>query len=406
MNQAQPIVCVSFPAWEGNYVKSTVKLMSALAQDHPVLFVDYAYTWKDVWEGIRGKNQYVPWRAMLGLRPRLERVEAGPSGVSLHVLRLKPSLPVNWIGHKGLFAWGVRRNAARMERVIRRATEALGMAQPWVVNAFNPVYGLPLAGKLNESLLVYYCYDEIAAAPWAKKHGAMAEQAFLSRADLVITSSFALQAAKAASGATCYTVHNGVDLSIFNAAAPRKPGNSRPVAGYVGSIDDRLDYDLLEYLFQQLPGWQFRFVGRISYPEGKARLDRHHNVQCLGPMAPEALPEAMQGFDVGLIPFVNNSFTAGIYPMKANEYLALGLPVVATRFGDIEALGEWVRIADAPEAFMQAMLAGWRHDTDAQRAARKQYARENSWDLRARAFSRILQKAHQGRLHQPVGSPV
>ena len=38
---AYDIVCVAFPSWEGNYVKSTVKLMEELAQRHRIVYIDY-----------------------------------------------------------------------------------------------------------------------------------------------------------------------------------------------------------------------------------------------------------------------------------------------------------------------------------------------------------------------------
>jgi hypothetical protein len=41
------------------------------------------------------------------------------------------------------------------------------------------------------------------------------------------------------------------------------------------------------------------------------------------------------GFTVGLIPFLINELTDGVDPVKYYEYRALGLPVVATPFGEL-----------------------------------------------------------------------
>ena len=59
------IICIAFPAWEGNYLKSTVQLMKELALSQRVLYVDYAYTWKDFIQSIRGKN-FASWQRMIG----------------------------------------------------------------------------------------------------------------------------------------------------------------------------------------------------------------------------------------------------------------------------------------------------------------------------------------------------
>jgi glycosyltransferase involved in cell wall biosynthesis len=43
----------------------------------------------------------------------------------------------------------------------------------------------------------------------------------------------------------------------------------------------------------------------------------------------------MSQFDVGLIPFQKNTLTASVDPIKFYEYRALGIPVVATDFGEM-----------------------------------------------------------------------
>ena len=37
------LVCLAQPAWDGDYVKSTVRLIEALAAHYRVLYVDYAH---------------------------------------------------------------------------------------------------------------------------------------------------------------------------------------------------------------------------------------------------------------------------------------------------------------------------------------------------------------------------
>ena len=58
------LVCLAQPAWDGDYVKSTIRLMQALAARYRVLYVDYAYT----------LVHKAPERADHG--PRLEPVDA------------------------------------------------------------------------------------------------------------------------------------------------------------------------------------------------------------------------------------------------------------------------------------------------------------------------------------------
>ena len=168
------LICHAFPAWEGNYLKSTVELMKRVAErGHQVLYVDYAYTWKDFLK----QPSSVKFR-MLGLRSRIRQIPVAGKG-ALYVLTLPPVMPSNFLKNPTLFDWVNRLNAISMGRSIRRAMRQLGFQHPAVLNAFNPAYGVQLAGKLHEERLVYYCYDEISAAQWAGKHGPRLENQFV-----------------------------------------------------------------------------------------------------------------------------------------------------------------------------------------------------------------------------------
>jgi hypothetical protein len=50
---------------------------------------------------------------------------------------------------------------------------------------------------------------------------------------------------------------------------------------------------------------------------------------------------------VGIIPFVKNGFTKNIYPMKINQYLAYGMPVVTTDFADLSDFGDLIYYSTA-----------------------------------------------------------
>jgi glycosyltransferase involved in cell wall biosynthesis len=91
-------------------------------------------------------------------------------------------------------------------------------------------------------------------------------------------------------------------------------------------------------------------------------LLRLGNVHLLGPKPYGALPSYLKGFALGLLPLRLNAYTQAMFPMKFFEYLAAGLPVVATR---IRALQDYEQAAllcpPQPAAFAAAIervLAG------------------------------------------------
>jgi len=93
MEQSKPkhIVCFALPAWEADYLRSTVELMKGLADDNLVLYVDYAYTISDLAKGILGKKKF-DWKHLLGIKSRLRRIN-GDDGKGLYVLSLPPVFP-------------------------------------------------------------------------------------------------------------------------------------------------------------------------------------------------------------------------------------------------------------------------------------------------------------------------
>jgi glycosyltransferase involved in cell wall biosynthesis len=118
-------------------------------------------------------------------------------------------------------------------------------------------------------------------------------------------------------------------------AEPRLPGQ-RPVAGYVGVLDERLDLGLIAGLAKALPEWDIKMYGPVAKID-PASLPQAPNISYEGYTCYADLPAAMAGLDVALMPFALNEATRSISPTKTLEYLAAGLPVVSTRVPDVVA---------------------------------------------------------------------
>ncbi|MEM1215326.1 MAG: glycosyltransferase [Bacteroidota bacterium] len=386
-----PIVCFGIPRWEGSsYLSSTVQLMKELARTQRVLYVDYPYTYKDLFAAQRGQDAGIPLAELKGQAPRLQSRQLA-DGSTVQLLRLPPFAPANFVSHNWLHDQILAWNARRTIKAVRAALAELGWRQPIVVNAFNPALGNQLAEQLDESLLVYYCYDEISAAPWMAKHGARHETAFLQRADLTLVSSAGLYRNKKAAARACALVKNGVDLGVFQTTGERPTDlPSTPIIGYIGSVDDRLDYDVLQTVAETHPDASLVFLGRIMDEAAAQRMRRFPNVYVLGPRPIDQLGNYLAAFDVGLIPFVKNDLTAGIYPLKINEYLALGLPVVSTDFADLSDFRAVAAVANDTTSFLSATaqaLAGAGLGTKDERIA---FAEQNSWAGRAEQIVDLL----------------
>ena len=103
----------------------------------------------------------------------------------------------------------------------------------------------------------------------------------------------------------------------------------------------------------------------------------------------------LRGADAGLIPYARNELTDGIFPMKVYEYLAAGLPVVATELPSIAGVAEVATASDAAgiAALLDDALA---HDDPARRAERSRAAAAHSWDARLREIAALRARAPAG----------
>jgi UDP-galactopyranose mutase len=209
--------------------------------------------------------------------------------------------------------------------------------------------------------------DELSMFDHAPASLVFNEKQLLTRADLVFTGGRSLYEAKRSKHANVHCFPSGIDAAHFRRARRHRHGATclpefaqMPEGlriGFAGVIDERLDVDLLTAVADSRPGYQFAMVGPIVKID-PAVLPRRDNVHYLGMRDYETLPEIMSEWDVAVMPFAHNAATAYISPTKTPEYLAAGLPVVATGIRDVvRQYGDpgLVEIADDPAGFAAAI---------------------------------------------------
>lgn len=381
----QLIVCVANAAWSGDYAKSTVEIMKVLSADNVVLYVDPPYTWKDVLTETLKKRQ-VPFGRLLGLKSRSLKVVEQSQG-SIYRFYAPPQLPAQFLQEGFLFNVLTKLNAFFFKKSVNKAVNRLGLKrQPILMVAFNPYAGLQLAGRLHEKALLYYCYDEIGHAIWISKHGPRLEKKLLQLSDAVFVSSTQLLADKGPFCKKSFLIKNGVNTSIFSQAFELHPTQGRRNVGFIGTLDDRVDYALLLDVVNALPDWQFLFTGRVLEPALFAPVAAQPNVKWSAPVPPDALPAILKTFDVGIIPFAKTGFTKAIYPLKINEYLIAGLPVVTTSFTQLDDFEAFCKVADRADVFAQMITSAVQDDNSKERLARFEFAKQNDWTARCKVF--------------------
>lgn len=372
------IVCHSFPAWDTPYIKSTIELLKQLSKDHRVIMIDYHYTIKDLIF-----NKFAPVQQILGLKSRVRSIQTDYGW--MEVISTPPVLPINWIKSKRLFEIAAKLNSWLVGKTIQKQLKKLGVFKYTLINAFNPVYGFHCMKTFKPQKSIYYCYDEISGTEWSGKHGAAYEKRLMPLVDEVICTSSKLQEHKAPLAKEVKFIPNGVNLDIFLAPHSEK-SNSSNIVGYIGATDSRIDFELIDFCAKSLPEYEFQFFGPV-----KTELPRlPKNVKFMGAVEQSSLPEKIQHFTVGLIPFVKNKLTEAIYPLKINEYLAMGKPVVATNFSDLSDFSKVAEVVDSKEEFLNAIKKSIKYNSRIKTQKRIDFAKQNSWENRAKEFARAI----------------
>jgi UDP-galactopyranose mutase len=153
-----------------------------------------------------------------------------------------------------------------------------------------------------------------------------------------------------------------------------------------------MDVALVRAVAEAHPDWQIVLLGPTAKID-PAVLPRLPNVHRLGMKSYGELPDYLAGWDVGLLPFAHNDATRFISPTKTPEYLAAGLPVVATAIRDVVTpYGDagLARIADGPEAFGRAVADALAEGRCGRLSDVDQMLGQGSWDETAERMRALM----------------
>lgn len=222
---------------------------------------------------------------------------------------------------------------------------------------------LTFTNELKPCLTIFDCMDELSAFRGAPPQLRQQEAQLMQQADLMFTGGFSLFEAKKTRHPSVHLFPSSIEYEFFYQARSRllDPVDQRhlpgPRIGYCGVIDERFDTELLRELALRRPDWQFVLIGPIVKINPQL-LPQGPNLHYLGMKSYKELPAYFSHWQAALLPFARNESTRFISPTKTPEYLAAGLPVIATPIEDVvHTYGKWnmVFIANTMVAFEDAI---------------------------------------------------
>lgn len=296
-------------------------------------------------------------------------------------------------------------NAAWVDNERRRVVESVlagplgGSFRSPVQWFYDPMAVTAFAGHLNERAIVYDCMDELSLFRGAPPELVRRERELLALADVVFAGGPKIWEAKRTLNANCFSFGCGVDRDHFGRAGDPElvlPADvaelPRPIFGYIGVVDERLDYDLLGKLAEAMAG-SVVMVGPSTKVD-PATFPRRANLHWLGGRDYAELPAYAKSFDVCLMPFAMNEATRFINPTKALEYMATGRPIVSTPVQDVvRQFSDVVVLANDHQGFISECKRCARRPNRARIARGLTLAQRNSWESVVRQLEQHIDDA-------------
>jgi glycosyltransferase involved in cell wall biosynthesis len=262
---------------------------------------------------------------------------------------------------------------------------------------------IEVAGRLNESLVVYHVSDKYDAN--TMDHAT--DPAFIRRlheqaiaaADLIFYSSRKLLAEATRGLDRSHLLEQAVDFDHWAginkgevkvaAEVANIPG---PRIGYFGAIEPWLiDQELIRQASGDHPAWNWIFIGNKSRG---LDIESLPNVHFLPPVAYDELPNYAAGFDVCVLPWSTEvTFTSYGSAIKVREYLASGKPVVIAPLPEYESMSEVLRIGRSRDQFLELVGEALQEKGTELAKARQDSVRGGTWDARAEWVSDLIEAA-------------
>lgn len=182
-----------------------------------------------------------------------------------------------------------------------------------------------------------------------------------------------------------YWIPNGVDIKHYTKKFPLINRDiadlKKPIIGYIGVIQEKVDLDLVEYLAQKNQDKSIVLVGPVWNEQDTSRqkLEKYTNIYFLGYKKYSEAPMYIQQFDIGIIPHKQTGFASSTNPMKTYEYLACGLPVVASQNIGTENTKDMIAVAQNKEDFNLKIDELLKNNSAEDKLKRQEFVRRFSW---------------------------
>jgi glycosyltransferase involved in cell wall biosynthesis len=290
--------------------------------------------------------------------------------------------------------------------LIRRSARRLGFKDVllWTYLPTDTVLDIITLLRTPQSVTVYYCLADFPELTPDSDRIGDCERLLVEQSDVVFGNCTEISERLSAWKDRVEVFPPGVDLDAFPVSnvieGPGGPAGEwaslpRPIIGYIGGLHRHVDFDLIADMAEARPDWSWVLVGPLQ--ASAERLAGHKNIYVAGSRPHEELAGHVRSFDVCIVPYLQSPYPETVVPVKINEYLASGKPVVSTDLPTVLEFNDrhhiLITAENKPERFLRGIESALSLPNDpATRVRRREVASFCDWNVQIEAMSELIQK--------------
>ena len=292
-------------------------------------------------------------------------------------------------------------NAKKIFKNVSKWMDVVYFDSPVVICFLPTILNNHLLDLLKPNLYIYYAANDFGTQKGTEKI-LKSEISTIKRANLNFATSHQIVDKINKYSKQTYFFPASIEEKKFKNIKGNKPNifekMTQPIIGYLGNFTDVFDIDLMSNVIKNSPKFNFLFIGDLKFYNTKSiKLKSFKNCYFTGELNNDLVPLYLKHIDIGIIPYLVNQFTNGVYSSKLNEYLALGLPVITTKFNEMNLIKNknknLIYLSDNDYIDFKEQIKKSLADKEKFKKIRIEYAFNNSWDKKFIEIERIINNA-------------
>lgn len=392
--KGKDILIISLQPWYYNIGSNCKDIATRLSEHNRILYVNKPLNRKTWHSKTKDEGVQLHYDVIKNNQQKIQKIQK-------NLWQLFPESiieSINWLPSTAIFKKINYANNRRLANDIKAALNELGFEDIILFNDNDIYNGYYLKELLSPSIYVYYCRDYLRGYAYWKKHCDVLEPELIEKADAVVTNSEYYAAYCKKHNHESYNIGQGCNINLFDGNKQYETpadiaGIAYPVIGYAGTLDaDRLDEKIIASIAQTYTHFNIVLVGPEYDNFKNTILHNFDNVYFMGRKPLNELPAYINAFDVCINPQVKNQITKGNYPLKIDEYLAMGKPVVATKTEAMRMFEPYTYLSDSPLQFVSLVAKALSENSDELSLKRKAFAGTHTWEKSVEELSRVINK--------------